>query len=49
NSGIVHAGFDALPNTLKAKFNVEGARLMPELAKLLNFRLQTKWCASFML
>ena len=22
NSGIVHAGYDALPNTLKAKFNV---------------------------
>lgn len=37
NSGIVHAGFDALPNTLKAKFNVEGAHLIPELANLLNF------------
>ena len=37
NSGIVHAGFDAIPNTLKAKFNVEGANLIPKLAKLLNF------------
>ena len=24
NSGIVHAGFDAKPGTLKAKMNVEG-------------------------
>lgn len=37
NSGIVHAGFDAIPNTLKAKFNVEGANLIPKHAKLLNF------------
>lgn len=37
NSGIVHAGFDAMPNTLKAKFNVEGSHLIPELAKLLDF------------
>lgn len=28
NSGIVHAGYDALPGTLKAKFNVAGSRLM---------------------
>ena len=28
NSGIVHAGYDALPGTLKAKFNVGGSRLM---------------------
>ncbi len=27
NSGIVHAGFDAMPNTLKAKFNVEGSKM----------------------
>lgn len=31
NSGIVHAGFDAKPGTLKAKLNVEGARMYPEL------------------
>ena len=31
NSGIVHAGYDAVPGTLKAKYNVEGARLFPAL------------------
>ena len=29
NSAIVHAGFDSTPGTLKAKFNMEGVRLMP--------------------
>ena len=33
NSGIVHAGFDATPGTLKAKLNVQGSEMMPELAK----------------
>ncbi len=28
NSGIVHAGYDCEPNTLKAKFNVRGNELM---------------------
>lgn len=37
NSAIVHAGFDALPGTLKAKLNVEGSKMMPELARLLDF------------
>ncbi len=37
NSGIVHAGYDPEPNTLMAKYNVRGAALYPELAKLLNF------------
>ena len=32
NSGIVHAGFDAKPNTLKAKLNVEGAKMYPALS-----------------
>ena len=36
NSGIVHAGYDAKPGTLKAKLNVEGSRLMPDLAKKLG-------------
>lgn len=29
NSAIVHAGFDAKPGTMKAKLNVEGARMYP--------------------
>ena len=36
NSGIVHAGYDAKPGTLKAKLNVEGSRMMPDLAKKLG-------------
>lgn len=37
NSGIIHAGFDALPNTLKARFNVEGTKMYPTLSKELDF------------
>ena len=37
NSGIVHAGFDAQPDTLKAKLNVAGAKLMKTLSKELDF------------
>ena len=33
NSGIVHAGFDAKPGTLKAKLNKRGAELYPTLCK----------------
>ncbi len=36
NSGIIHAGFDAKPGTLKARFNVEGSKMMPDLAKKLG-------------
>lgn len=36
NSGIVHAGFDAKPDTLKAKFNVRGAELYPKLCSELR-------------
>ena len=36
NSGIVHAGFDAHPGTLKARLNVEGAGMYPELCKELG-------------
>ena len=32
NSGIVHAGYDAAPGSLKAKFNGEGAAMIPQLA-----------------
>ena len=40
NSAIVHGGYDPLPGTLKAKLNVEGATMMPELAKLLDVPYQ---------
>ncbi|MCH5197867.1 MAG: NAD(P)/FAD-dependent oxidoreductase [Oscillospiraceae bacterium] len=36
NSGIVHAGFDAVPGTLKAKFNVKGASMMADYCKQLS-------------
>lgn len=36
NSGIVHAGFDAHPGTLKAKLNVEGAAMYPALSEELG-------------
>lgn len=35
NSGIVHAGFDAKPGSLKAKFNVLGCGMMAETCKKL--------------
>ncbi|MCR4903137.1 MAG: NAD(P)/FAD-dependent oxidoreductase [Butyrivibrio sp.] len=37
NSAIVHAGFDATPGTLKARFNVEGNKMMGQLSKELDF------------
>lgn len=37
NSGIVHGGFDAKPNTLKAKYNVLGNGMFDELSKELDF------------
>ena len=37
NSGVVHAGFDPLPGTLKAKYNVEGAALFPQWQRELGF------------
>ena len=37
NSGIVHAGFDAEPGTLKAKLNREGNERMEQLSKDLDF------------
>jgi glycerol-3-phosphate dehydrogenase len=38
NSAIVHAGFDAVPGTLKAKMNVRGAELIRQLSKTLDFQ-----------
>ena len=37
NSAIVHAGFDAAHGSLMAKMNLEGNRMMPQLAKDLDF------------
>lgn len=36
NSGIVHAGYDAKPGTLKARFNREGNKIMHDLTKELD-------------
>ncbi len=36
NSAIVHAGFDAKEGSLKAKLNVKGAQMMPELCRQLG-------------
>ena len=36
NSGIVHAGFDALPGTLKAKYNVLGNSMMESVCRELG-------------
>lgn len=37
NSGIAHAGYDAMPGTLKAKLNVRGSELMEGLSEELRF------------
>ena len=36
NSAIIHAGFDAKPNSLKAKLNVLGSQMMEQVAKELG-------------
>ncbi len=37
NSAIVHAGYDAEPGSLKARFNTEGNRMMGDLSEALDF------------
>ncbi len=37
NSAIVHAGFDAVTGSLKARLNVRGSTMMPELSRKLDF------------
>lgn len=37
NSGIAHAGYDAIPGTLKAKLNVQGSKMMKQLSLDLGF------------
>lgn len=36
NSGIVHAGYDPIPNTLKARFNIRGNQLYPAMCARLK-------------
>ncbi len=36
NSGVLHAGFNVRPDSLKARFNVEGLKLCPVIAEELN-------------
>ena len=38
NSAIVHAGFDAKVGTMKAKFNVLGSKMMPDICKDLGVK-----------
>ena len=38
NSAIVHAGFDAKAGSLKSKFNVRGALLMPRVCRELGVK-----------
>ncbi|MDR2183405.1 MAG: FAD-dependent oxidoreductase [Clostridiales bacterium] len=37
NSGLVHAGYDPVPGTLKAKYNMLGRQMFDELASQLDF------------
>ena len=36
NSGIVHSGYDPLPGTKKAYFNVKGCKMMPKISEELD-------------
>ena len=47
NSAIVHAGYDAKPGTLMAKLNVEGNRMVGEIAEQLNVPFSR--CGSFVI
>lgn len=37
NSAIIHAGYDAEPGSLKARFNVQGNRMLQQLSEELDF------------
>jgi glycerol-3-phosphate dehydrogenase len=45
NSGVTHAGYDAEPDTLKAKLNAPGCRMFPKLDEELHFGFNK--CGSF--
>ena len=38
NSGIVHAGYDPLPGSLKARLNVRGSEMMEEVCRQLDVK-----------
>ncbi len=40
NSGLVHAGYDPKPNTLKARLNLEGNKMYPSLCQRLGVKLK---------
>lgn len=40
NSAIIHAGYDAIPGTLKARLNVRGNEMLGKLAEELDFPFQ---------
>jgi len=42
NTAIVHAGYDPLPNTLKARMNVAGNAMWDQLAGELNFAFERR-------
>ncbi len=42
NTAIVHAGYDPLPNTLKAQMNVKGNEMWDQLAGELNFKFERR-------
>ena len=43
NSAIIHAGHDAKPGSLKARFNVRGNELMDQLSADLDFPFTAPW------
>ena len=47
NSGIIHAGYDALPGSKKALYNVRGASMFPDLCARLN--IPYKKCGALVL
>ena len=40
NSAIAHSGYDPVPGTNKAKFNVLGNKMMPEVCKDLDVEFE---------